>query len=364
MSQFLIGVGAVFLGRVNDRFGPRVLMMYVGIMVGLGYFLMSQANSVWQLYLFQGIIVGIGISGTDVGLLSTTARWFTRKRGTMSGVAKMGSGVGFVIWPLTIAWLINAYGWRGAYGTLGVAVCVVAVLAAQLLKRDPAKLGQLPDGDTVKRAEDVTAAESGYTLRQAMRTRAFWLLCLSCIGGYATTFAVIVHFAQSVVDLEQTAATAARMMSIVGGAGIAGRVLMGMLNDKLGSKGAVSLVLGILSAAFLWLLWAEAVWQLAVFAAAFGFCHGAYYTLISPLVAEYFGIKRHGTNFGVVVFFGSIGGALGPWLTGGLHDMLGSYTLAFQLLLGITLAALGLLLLARRQPPPCETGIDAFTGAG
>ena len=86
LGQMLIGIGAIFLGSLNDRFGPRILMMSCGILAGLGYFLMSQVSSIWQLYLFHGVIAGIGLSGTDVVLLSTTARWFIKRRGMMSSI--------------------------------------------------------------------------------------------------------------------------------------------------------------------------------------------------------------------------------------------------------------------------------------
>ena len=112
LAQMVIGVGAIFLGTLNDRYGPRLLMTIGGILAGLGYVLMSQVNSVWQLYLFYGVIVGIGLSGTDVILLSTTARWFIKRRGIMSGVVKMGTGIGIMLIPIITAGLIDSYAWR------------------------------------------------------------------------------------------------------------------------------------------------------------------------------------------------------------------------------------------------------------
>ena len=92
LTQIVIGISAIFLGSLNDRFGPRVLMTCGGILAGLGFVLMSQIHSVWQLYLFHGVIVGIGLGGTDVVLLSTVARWFVKRRGIMSGSRKDGDG--------------------------------------------------------------------------------------------------------------------------------------------------------------------------------------------------------------------------------------------------------------------------------
>lgn len=348
LSQLLIGVGAIFLGRLNDRFGPRLLMVYVGAMVGAGYFLMSQADSVWMLYLFQGFIVGIGISGTDVILLSTTARWFVRRRGLMSGIVKIGTGAGFLIAPLVITWLIEDYGWRTAYMAVGATLFVLIILAAQLLRRDPARMGLLPDGDALHAPEDIDAAETGLVLHEAVRTLPFWMLCLMFFSAFFCTISVIVHFAPSVVDRGQTAAVGALMISIIGGASIAGRFFMGVANDRMGSRRAMVVCLAVLAASFVWLQFAREPWALGIFAAVYGFCHGGLYTLLSPLVAEFFGMKAHGTILGIIVFCGGLGGFLGPLLVGRLYDGLGDYGAAFWLLLGLAATALAAIVVSGR----------------
>ena len=356
LSQFLVGVGAVFLGRLNDRFGPRILMVYVGLAAGLGYFLMSGTGSIWQLYLFQGFIVGIGLSGTDVILLSTAARWFKRRRGLVSGVVKMGTGLGFLVMPLIINWLITDWSWRTAYAVCGVAMAVIIVAAGQLLRRDPARMNLLPDGAAVLRPEDVTAAESGSTLREAVRTVRFWLVCLVHFGAYFMTFSMVVHFAPYAVDKGQTEATAAVLVSMVGGASIAGRLLMGLLNDKIGSQRATAFCLGLFTAAFAWLQGASALWMLGLFAVVYGFCHGGIYSLMSPLVAEFFGLRAHGTIFGICVFAGGLGGAIGPVIIGRLYDAQGDYRAGFLMVLAAAAASLVAVLLAGRTKAAEGTG--------
>jgi len=349
LSQLLVGVGAIFLGRLNDRFGPRVLMIYVGVMVGAGYFMMSQTDSIWQLYLFQGFIVGIGISGTDVILLSTTARWFVRRRGLMSGIVKIGTGVGFLLAPLAITWLITDYGWRTAYGAVGITLFAIIVLSAQLLRRDPARMGLLPDGDMMQKPEDIDTAESGLILREAAGTLRFWLMCLMFFSVFFCTFSVIVHFAPFVGDLGQTTTVSATMLSIIGGASIIGRFVMGVANDRIGSQRATVVSLVIFTASFAWLQVAREPWALGIFAAAYGFCHGGFYTLISPLVAEFFGLKAHGTIFGIIIFCGGVGGSLGPFIIGNLYDMLGNYRISFLLLLGLAAVAMIAIIIAGRK---------------
>ncbi|HJX14066.1 MAG TPA: MFS transporter [Dehalococcoidales bacterium] len=342
-SQILIGIGALSWGRLNDRFGPRVLMTASGLLTGLGYLLMSQINSVWQLYVFHGVIVGMGIGGTDIILLSTTTRWFVRKRGMMSGIVKIGTGVGIMLMPLLAAWLISAYGWRLAWAVIGGVIIVFVSAASQLLRRDPATMGLRPDGEELKIDLNIPVQESGLSLGEAARTRRFWMLCPAFLITLFGTMTVIVHFAPYVVYLGFSTSFSATMISVIGGASIAGRLVMGIFTDKHGGGRGMMLSFLLLALSFGWLQFARDAWALTLFALVYGFCHGGFYAIISPTVAELFGIRFHGSIFGVVVFSGSIGGFLGPLITGRIADT-ASYQTAF--LLPLWLAVLGFILIA------------------
>ena len=343
LSQMLIGIGAIFLGNMNDRFGPRMLMTSCGILAGLGYFLMSQINSIWQIYLFHGVIVGIGLSGTDVVLLSTTARWFIKRRGVMSGIVKMGTGTGIMIMPLLVAWLISDYGWRSTYIIMGTALFIFVISGAQLLRRDPAQMRLLPYGEATGYSAKARPVETGLNLGQARRTRRFWLLCLAYLTIFFCTLSIIVHIATYVHDIGLPASFGAIIVSVIGGASIIGRLIMGITADKIGSKGALLVCFAILVAAFSWLQLAGSLWALFLFALVYGFCHGGFYVLTSTTVAEFFGTRSHGLILGIVIFSGSVGGSLGPMVTGHIFDITASYQVAFLVLLA--LAIIGLILL-------------------
>jgi MFS family permease len=100
------GLFGILAGRMNDKIGPRVLVTATGITVGLAYLLMSLLQEPWQLYLFFGVLVGIGISTTDIITLSTVARWFIKRRGMISGIVKIGTGFGQFAMPMIAAALI------------------------------------------------------------------------------------------------------------------------------------------------------------------------------------------------------------------------------------------------------------------
>ena len=108
VAFFLMGLFGIVVGRLNDRMGPRNVMAATGFLFGFGHLLMSRLFAVWQLYLFYGVIIGIGLSSVDVIALSTTARWFVRKRGIMTGIVKIGTGAGQFIIPLVASMLITS----------------------------------------------------------------------------------------------------------------------------------------------------------------------------------------------------------------------------------------------------------------
>ena len=153
----LLGIGT---GRLTDRFGPRVVMSGCGFFLGLGYLLMSQVSAIWQLYLFYGVMVGIGVSGSFVPLVSTVARWFAERRGMMTGIAVSGIGIGTMIMPLVANWLISSYGWRTSYIVVGITVLVLIILVAQFLRRDPGQMGQLPYGADEVKVESLNGSTS------------------------------------------------------------------------------------------------------------------------------------------------------------------------------------------------------------
>jgi len=128
------------MGGLNDRLGPRIVLTIAGFLAGLGYLLMSQIGAAWQLYLFHGVVVGVGMSGILVPMLSTVARWFVARRNVMSGIVMAGIGVGTLVASPVANWLISVYEWRVSYIIMGSIVLIVTVLAAQFLKRDPTSM--------------------------------------------------------------------------------------------------------------------------------------------------------------------------------------------------------------------------------
>jgi len=347
LSTFTYGLFGIFVGRLGDRVGPRIVMIGCGVILGAGYLLMSQVNALWQLYLFYGLIVGIGLSGMDVLLLSAVARWFVKKRGMMSGILKVGTGAGMVIMTLVANGLISGYGWRDAYIFIGIIVLVAVVSAAQFLRRDPSQKGLLPYGADKTNANSSNWVEEGFSLREAIRIRQFWLLSAMAGLFLFCSFIIFVHIVPHAIDLGITSANAARIMAIIGGVSIAGRMVMGVASDRIGTRLAVTICFIIQVGALFWLQAAGELWMFYLFAGIFGFAHGGFFALISPAVADLFGLSAHGTLFGAVFFAGTVGGAISPPLAGYIFDVTGSYQLAFIIIVAASVVGLILSLLLK-----------------
>ena len=126
-----------------------------------------------------------------------------------------------------------------------------------------------------------------------------------------------------------------------------GRFVVGNAIDRIGNRTSMIVCFVLLIAVLLWLQTADELWMLYLFAAAYGFVHGGFFTVVSPIVAEYFGLRSHGLLFGTVVFAGTVGGFVGPVLAGRIFDVTASYRLAFWVCIVAASAGLALILSLR-----------------
>jgi len=329
LTMITWGFMSIPLGNLNDRFGPRIIMVICGCFFGVGYFLISQTNYIWQLYLFHGIIVGIGVSASDVILLSTVARWFIKKRGMITGIVKSGAGLGMFMMPLIANGLISSYSWRNSYIIFASLGFIFVVSFAQLLRRDPSQLQQTPDSEKEVTPVDLRAAESGLTFHNAIRTRQLWIVCILFLTTWFCINVVMVHITPHAIDIGISSTKAAGVLSAIGGIGIVGRISIGTMNDRIGCRRSIIICSIGFVISFLLLPFAKNFWMLLLFAMIYGISHGGFATTMSPLVGELFGLRSHGTILGLIIFFSTIGGAISPIFAGYMFDTSGSYQLVF-----------------------------------
>ena len=353
VSMFIYGILGIVVGALNDRFGPRVVLTSCGIILGLGYLLMSQVNSIWQLYLFIGVMVGIGMSGVWVPLLSSVARWFVKRRTLMTGIVIAGVGIGGFIGPPIISYLIATYDWRLSYIILGIAILLFVVSATQLLRSAPGQIRRPSEKDEIEgTCQTVESVTRSFTFKEAVKTTQFWTVfgLLFCCGFGG--FAVLVHIVPHAIDLEISAISAASILAVSGATCILGNYILGALADRIGNRQIFIIGFVLLSAALFWLSVAEEKWMLYLFIVIFGFAVGGMGASESPLTAWLFGISSHGLIYGVVHVGFTIGAAAGPLMTGYIFDLTNSYRLAFLICAALSVIGLILTILLRPVKKP------------
>lgn len=347
LAFFMMGFVGMLIGRLNDRYGPRLLMSVTSLFFGAGLMLMSQLNSVLQLYIFYGVLLGIGLSSVDVIALTTIARWFSLRRGAMTGLVKVGTGAGQFTIPLIASFLIGLVGWRHTYLIIGVAASIILFGVAQILKRDPDEFQRTSRGDTTSGRQIDPDESRSLSFEKTRKTYQFWNLCIVNFLVIFCLISIIIHIVPHARDTGLSAGQAAGVLSTIGGVSMLGRFISGLAIDRYGSRAIMGACLLLLIISLLWLQVAETLWMLFLFAFIYGLAHGGVFTTVSPIVAEIFGIKAHGTILGIVVCFGTTGGAIGPIFTGQLFDMTGSYAPAFLAFIIISTCSLGILYLIK-----------------
>lgn len=335
-------------GRLTDRWGPRVVIACGAFFLGAALAAMAGVTALWQAYALYGLVAAIGMGTAYVPCNTTVVRWFRHRRGLASGVASSGASLGTLVLPPLAQLAVNALGWRGAYLLVGAIVFVVLLLTAQIMRRDPESLGLHPDGAPAPAAARTVAAGS-LPLREAMRTRAFWLLGLAFSATWIPVFIPLVHLVPFARDLGHSPLAAASTISATGAGAILGRLTMGAVSDRIGRRPTIGGGMVLQALAFMGFTVAHDLSALYATALLFGFSYGTISTLFAPIVGDFFGPEQAGSLVG---FLFMLAGSMAAWGTlgaGAIFDATGSYRPAFVIAAGFNVLALGLLLACR--PP-------------
>jgi MFS family permease len=364
VSLFMFSRGslAILTGRFTDRYGPRIIVAIGGFFLGLGLILTSQISAAWQLYLFYGLMVGFGLSVAYAPLVATVSRWFVSKRGLAIGIVVAGIGAGTAVMSPLARYLVATYGWSWTFIILGLLAWVIVIPGAFWLRRSPEEKGLLPLGKAeaiagdernssiAEKGDSLTPGRAGFSLKDAARTRAFWLL-LAIIIFWSTCIqtAMLYIYPHATKQLVIPEVVAASFLSVIGISSIIGRLVMGAISDRLGGKRTLFICLALQALAMFWLLRATDIWMLYLFAAVFGFAYGGCVPLLPVIAGEIFELKSIGAIVGVHMLGVAIGGAIGPVLGGRMWDVTGNYHLAFTI--GGMCTILALILLAFIRVP-------------
>lgn len=332
MSFLLSGVLGIFTGRLSDTYGPRILLTVSGLIMGIALILMSYVDSLWQVYFVWGLLLGVGRGCCVVPLVSTVPRWFEEKRGMAIGIAVAGIGLGGIIWPPLAQWLISSYGWPRAFFILGLITFALITPLAQLIKQSPERAGVKAYGETAAVIEEQSVAlTSDIPVNQVIRASRFWVLGLLQFCFIFSVQVLTVHIAPYAQDIGFSKVVAASFLSVIAGSSAFGRLAIGFISDRIGSRLALSSCLIMAILALIWLQFVQEAWMFYLFAVAFGLAWGGMVPLTTVVTAELFGLKYLGALIGSMLLIGSVGGSLGAPLAGTIFDITEGYGLAFSI---------------------------------
>lgn len=338
-------IAGILAGRLSDRYGPRLLVTIFGVVTSAGFVLLSRVESLWQVYLTLGLLMPIGVACCFFPVMSTIPRWFAEKRAMAIGIAMTGFAIGAVVWPPLTQWLIGSGGWRQAFLVLGIITAVTVIPIAQFLRHSPERVGLRPYGRGGVLADDGEPApvSPGLSLREAARTRHFWLWAPILLSFFFIHSVILVHITAYAIDQGIPAMLAASTLSIIAAISIVGRLTTGPLSDRVGGiRKVISGCFVLLTVALLFLLTGGGSWPFYVFAAIFGLAYGVFIVSETAVPAELFGTRSLGTIMATLALLSMAGGAVGQTLAGVVYDTTGSYQIPF--LVSTVLAVLGVVL--------------------
>jgi MFS family permease len=342
LSIIMDGTLGIVMGKLTDRFGPKTILISCGLLAGAGYLLLSRVTNLWQMYLVYGIIIGTGMSGVFIPVITNLSRWFIARRSTMNGIVLTGMGLGTLIVSPIAYWLVSTYSWQTAYIAIGIAFLFVVLVSAQFMRQDPFKMGQQPFTKIIPGQLKMKEDSKSYSLVEALRTKELWLVFVMFFFFGYCAMSISVHVVPHIINLGISAATASLILAVIGGVNIAGRLTFGWIGDRLGPRQAYGLGLVIIAGSALWLLFIKDVWMLYIFAVLWGFSAGGMGSVQTSIVAELFGVKSIGIIFGFCGMGVMVGGSVGPVISGHLFDVTGNYQVAFLICAVFAVAGAGM----------------------
>jgi MFS family permease len=353
LDFLVMGVASFGWGAASDRFGTRIVVLAGAFLLGLGLVLASRTTSLLEFQLTYGVLVGLAAGSFFAPMIAATTRWFESNRSLAVSLVSAGMGVA----PMTISpfarWLISNYDWRVAMMTIGIAAWVLLIPAALLVRPPPVAASD----DAANAAGAKTA---GMSAAHALRSPQFVVLALTFFLCCAAHSGPIFHMVSYAMLCGVPAMAAVTIYSVEGLAGLGGRLLLGVLADRLGAKPVLVAGLLVQALSIATYLFVGRLGEFYLLAVVFGTAYGGVMPLYAVLAREYFGQRIMGTVFGAATMTSSLGMAFGPLAGGWIFDSFNSYSWLYIGSMGV---ALGAVAVALTFPPLPLRSSDALQPA-
>ena len=364
------GLIAPFIGRLADRYGPRWLMPSGLLIAGVCFLMLSGVASVWQFY--AAYVVARAVSNPVlIGLVPRTAavNFFRRRRNIALAMVSTFRPIAGAINIQLFALIAVGQTWRDAYRYLGIFTFALVIPVVLLMRRRPEDIGLLPDGASPAAVGIATGSgrpaapsgEASWTVREAMRTRTFWLIVATASVGTMASSSVGFSLVPYLVEGAGLSVTAAAGVLSLGTVLAIANVGWGYLSDLFTPRRCLMVTMAGSGALLAYLNVVDSLAGALVFAVVWGVFSGAVGTMENMMLAQYYGRDSYGSLLGMFAPFQTAALGLGPLLSSLLRDYYGSYTLLFVVMVAAYLVSAVLLYLARppRRRPDDSPGRSA-----
>ncbi len=338
------GIASPIVGWAVDRYGSRPLIIIGAVVSGGAFVMMPLIQSLWGFYLIYGILLSAGMSAMlYLPAWTVIAKWFNRRLSLALAILSVGAGFGGLICAPVAAMLISRYGWRTAFVVLGVFIWCVVIPLAFVIRERPVDIGLAPEGDgppqilspgnaisdSAARVAPSTDDAQDYTLKEALKSSAFWFMALAFFFQGVSHSTVTVHTIPALTDVGIPVKQAAYSIGLLTLVSIIGRLAFGYLGDHLNKRYLFMVSYTLMGGGLLVLMNARTMAMVWLFIFMFGVGFGGNIPLMPAIRAEYFGRKALGKIQGVMDPVMMLAGATGPVFAGYVFDTTGSYRTAF-----------------------------------
>ena len=320
LTMLGFGFGGILMGRLADRFGVSVPVVFGSIGLGAGFIAAGMSGSLLQFALAHGFLIGLlGCSATFAPLVADTSLWFNKHRGIAVAICASGNYLAGAVWPPILQYYFDTAGWRATYIGIGLFCTTSLLMLSLFLRKRPPVLDVSFVPDTAHHENSLGLSPNALMI----------LLCIAGIGCCVAMSMPQVHIVAYCGDLGYGAARGAQMLSLMLGSGIVGRLVSGWISDHIGGLRTLLLCSALQGIALLLFLPFDGLLSLYVVSAMFGLFQGGIVPAYALIVLEYFSPREAGARVGVVLMATLFGMALGGWMSGAIFDLTGSYRAAF-----------------------------------
>lgn len=343
---FVLTFGSVFGGILQKKFKPSTVIIFSGLIMGLGFLLVqftTEANP-WVLWLTYGVLGGFGMGMAYTTTIATCQKWFPDRRGLVTGIIVASLGAGSVVFSQFAAAIIKDTGVLKTFAVLGIIFVVVTFIGSFFIKNPPE--GFKPEGWTPPAPKNGIITQN-FTPFEVLKTPQFYMVTFALMFATAAGSMMIPMAKVLGLDRGLTVASATLGVTIIGGFNAAGRVFWGWVSDKFGRKNTILVLLLIAGISIVVVAFVKA-YLVLVFIAIIGFSYGGFLGTFPAMTADFWGTKNMATNYGMVLVGFGIGAAVSSFTVAKLSATK-SFTLAF-IIAGIA-AVVGLVIIYFLKSP-------------